>query len=370
MRHSSFGARFDGLRYTVFVKHETALYKTNVLTLLGPYTLRDWSFLILCGFVLAATLKATGFTESACFWVAISVMEQGELKTSYLTCKNKYLIMSWLFAALLIRTIYTSDIYSYLTKAPEAKDVPKSFNQLVLNNTTPIVCGESEFHYIQYIIDKTRLYINSSYIEDVYHNLIASLITLVPDEERLQETLIRLMLGPDKILLKKGFIRYEYFSSLEFHQWQRFAVLHQLTIQSYFRMAYLYPLIKLCGRAVTYTNNDASAFTQPRIWSIDGDHFFTASFESAIAAMDESGITNFLETRADVSYQIDILKDVRGTHGAMQSFNLVGFAEKSLSNKLTTSDDVILQGEKSIRGATIADFMAVWIAFFTFALLL
>jgi len=118
-------------------------------------------------------LQATGFTEGACFWAVASVMEQGEPKRSY---KNKPLIVGWLLAALLIRTIYTSDIYSYLTKPAEAKDVPKSFNQPVLKNTFPIVCSDSEHYYIERIAEKTREHIKSNYIEEFYHNLYATLM--------------------------------------------------------------------------------------------------------------------------------------------------------------------------------------------------
>jgi len=135
VRYFSFGARFNGLRYTVFVKHSNTGFKTDASTLLGRFPFYNWSFMLFCIFVLAMALKATGFKELACFWVLATMMEQGELKRSFFTRKNKHLIVSWLFAALLIRTIYTSDIYSFLTKTPKAKDVPDSFNQLVLNNS-------------------------------------------------------------------------------------------------------------------------------------------------------------------------------------------------------------------------------------------
>jgi len=74
------------------------------------------------------TLKATGFQNLACFWHLVTLIEQGKPKEGNVNGKNKHLMLAWLFAALLIRTIYTSDIYSYLTKPPEAKNLPKTFN--------------------------------------------------------------------------------------------------------------------------------------------------------------------------------------------------------------------------------------------------
>jgi len=126
-------------------------------------------------------------------------------------------------------------------------------------------------------------------------------------------------------------------------------------------MSYLTPFIKLYGKSSIYPNNDGVVFTQLTIWSSFAGHFFAPSFESAIVALDESGITNYLEARADFCYQTDILQDVRRKREVMMSLNLMGFAENSLSNKLTRSDGQVVQGEKCIRGAKIADFMAVWL---------
>jgi len=180
--------------------------------------------------------------------------------------------------------------------------------------------------------------------------------------DSVQEGLINLMRGTDKIIFERGFFR-SYPWHLNFHEWKRFAVFH-LTIHRDSTMAYLYPLIKVYGKSAIYPNNDAAALTQLMLWINTADHFFEASFEGAIAALDESGITNYLESRADISFQTDILKDVRKKHGVMQYFNLVGFAEKSLSNKLTTTDDNLLQGGKSMRPAKVIDFLALWAAVF------
>jgi len=167
---SASGTRYNGIRFSIFVKPNHKYVGNTLVALLTPFSYLDWAFVATTIFLLATTLKLTGFHIShALFWIIVSVLEQGEYRREHVINKNKHLIISWLFVAFLFRNFYTSDLYSNLTKKPRAQNLPKSFKELILNHSLPIlsIAGHRPYLVRALPYDETR----NDYPFNIYRRL-------------------------------------------------------------------------------------------------------------------------------------------------------------------------------------------------------
>jgi len=140
------------------VKPHKFFLENIFIALSGPFSFIDWVLVSTSVFLLAATFKLTGFgMQHGMFWIVTLIMEKRNYSSDQITSKNKPLIISWLLAAFLFRNFYTSDLYSYMTKQPKAMNLPKSFKQIILNHTLPIISTVSHLDYLTDVVryDKT-----------------------------------------------------------------------------------------------------------------------------------------------------------------------------------------------------------------------
>jgi len=154
------GAQFAGVRYAMFVKPiNSKSTGDSIIALLSPFLYTHWVFVIACIFMLATTLQTTGFyMKDALFWIFASTLEQGEFRKGQISNKNKHLIISWLFTAFLFRNLYTTDLYSNLTKKPVAKNLPRSFKELVLNYNFPTLSTYIDLFYVKHLLGPHEKY--------------------------------------------------------------------------------------------------------------------------------------------------------------------------------------------------------------------
>jgi len=102
------GNQFNGFRFSIFAKPNQKSVGNALVALLTPFSYFDWAFVATTIFLLAATLKLTGFGIcNALFWVVVSILEQGEFRREHVVNKNKHLIIGWLLIAFLLPRIYT-----------------------------------------------------------------------------------------------------------------------------------------------------------------------------------------------------------------------------------------------------------------------
>ncbi len=134
----SYGAQQSSIRYTMYISDadvsKTTYVGTSVTALFAPISLQGWIWLVttitVLGFILR--LSCEGQVDSY-LWLLIASVEQGtDLKTQ-LANTSWYLVAFWIYAAFLLRNVYTSSMFSYLTKKPDMKGIPENFHKLVSN---------------------------------------------------------------------------------------------------------------------------------------------------------------------------------------------------------------------------------------------
>lgn len=139
---SALCSQFHGIRYSVFINkwsEKDNLVDYNVLHLLSPFSNFGWVVLIFTLLLLGCTLKVTGMQNSACYWFFGTVLEQEDDKSKWKNLHNWYLIILWLYTCHLIRCVYTSSLYTYMTKESDPSEVPKSFNDLIYNKSMQLL---------------------------------------------------------------------------------------------------------------------------------------------------------------------------------------------------------------------------------------
>lgn len=108
------------IRFTRFIeKPSSKMANVSILTLLQPLSLTGWITVLVVICFLGAMLKATGFQTNPYYWLFVTLIEQGDDRTLDQKRSNWFLILSWLVVlALLLRNIYTSSLYTFMTKDP------------------------------------------------------------------------------------------------------------------------------------------------------------------------------------------------------------------------------------------------------------
>lgn len=80
------------------------------------------------------------------------VFEQEDDKRRGINLFNWHLIILWLYACHLLRSLYTATLYAYMTKAPGPKDIPNTFIELIHNNSLPVLLNKDtylNFYHLQ-----------------------------------------------------------------------------------------------------------------------------------------------------------------------------------------------------------------------------
>lgn len=326
----SFGAQFHGIRFSIFVKEEDKSLNT-VKAFAYPYSIEGWITVTITIILLAFTLMMTSHFKGKggeSFWIFISVFEQGDVQG--LNVKNRanwHLFLLWLYTALLLRNVYTSSLFSYMTKQVEPSGIPTSFTEL-LNETgdeiklltarSTSVLLDNHHHWLTEMvtdtnIPKTRRDNAKKIVSTLEDNMNDRMWCLIEPYKAIKHawkmhknadvaetaewsSCSPTKLNPDVRFKIKMWSRPE---NLKCLKWEKFAFLfdtkpgkfHDLNFQSVF----LKGVLALYGEKYDiYENNDPTVFTQIWLWQTAYRKIFLLkSFEKSLSALVESGIYSF-----------------------------------------------------------------------------
>jgi len=361
------GAQFNGIRYSMFVKptyHKSTV--DSMIALLSPFSYIDWAFVITCIFLLASALQLTGFPmQHALFWIIASIVEQGSYRKDYVSNRNKHIIISWLFTALLFRNLYTTDLYSNLTRKPIAKDLPKCFKELVLNYTFPTLSFRIvTYYYVNKLTNNRKNFVGKEdYFRTIFHRFNKRAYWL--EDIRKPNNLVKFITGQRGIKANKGMMDGRPYYTDVFPTWDRFALLYEVKNDMPMSAPYMKPFFQAYGGLDLYRNNEVPVLVSPILWYFHSNHFFSKTFFTGIANLQESGISNYYDSNRIVMHQLDFLEryGFKRECGNMTSLNLFGLARMATSEGLKLRGEEILGCQRYIvqRSAKIGDFVAVWV---------
>ncbi|CAL8129006.1 unnamed protein product [Orchesella dallaii] len=353
---SSVGARYYGIHYSTIVKIEEGhTLKTNVFVLLSPFTFSDWLAIIICVSLLGITLKLTGFKEQVYFWIIVSILEQGETRKKYISIKNMHLIISWLFASIIIRNLYSSDLYSFLTKKPEATNLPKSFIELIRNHTTLILSTEHNLKHIDNVIHAGNNLDEKDFLQQIYNRLDKDMYSL---NKFFHPQHLLAFLDEQEQFFIKGFlddVTYHQFTHFPTKSWKRIVFLYG-TRNMMDSASYLKPVICGFGDATLYNSFEAPVLTLPVLW-LPEPSFFSPAFLHALAVLDESGVASYHETNRVLSEERNVLNEYRNEAKYLISKGLFRFPSRFVPEKL---NGVIGKTEEKEKSTTMENVAITW----------
>lgn len=158
-QYNSFGGQLHGFRYSIFVIKQSIKDSSadlNALKLLAPFgTLGSWIklFTIIC---LRLALKITVIQNNLYCWLFGVMLEQEDDKRKWANLYNWFLIFVWLYACHLIRSQYTSSLYTHMTKESDPTGIPTSFKELVYNSSIKLIIDGSTNSYIWKFEEKLK----------------------------------------------------------------------------------------------------------------------------------------------------------------------------------------------------------------------
>ncbi|CAL8098315.1 unnamed protein product [Orchesella dallaii] len=149
-----FGFRYAGYRYVYFYRFERGT-SIDMISLLKPVPFLGW--LTLVGIILAMTtllqhLKTCKGAVSALLRMALE--QDATIENASLIGSS--LVVLWLFACILVRNVYTSTIFTYITAQPLPK-IPGSLAEAIENYTNLDILYDG-FADLQYISIKKPPY--------------------------------------------------------------------------------------------------------------------------------------------------------------------------------------------------------------------
>ncbi len=120
----------------------------NVEALFKPFSAEGWIVVASFTIILALFLNKAKVVENYWFWIVGTLVEQCDILKSYLKRKTLLLLWSWVWTAFLLRNVYTSSMYTYLTMEPNIVDLPESFQTFLETGKGNMLTGVDTFKKI------------------------------------------------------------------------------------------------------------------------------------------------------------------------------------------------------------------------------
>lgn len=401
-QYSPYGASFHGYRYSVFINTQNNNKKAsdlNALRLLSPFSFIEWVVLIANVMILGCILKASGI-QRVFFWLYGILVEQDDTKCKYITKVNWYLVFFWLYGSYLIRALYTSSLYTYMTKEPGPTEIPTSFYELVFNNSMQIlgsIVSNHDFSMIGILkasssISYVKLFNQTLLKTWWYSNDMENLFLLANSDNLLEHQ--------EKYLCGKyfGIIVYGKKNALKFLQdtetkvqlsieivqkctnLNRFAWLYktnQNVNSGYIHETSLYTklLLMLFGEYILIENKDPVVFPELNIWTGRQLDYLSKDFSRKLGVLVESGIYSYQSHYLDLVTQrqaIDQFVQKSGFDNKISWFSLVDHMVSKCTSfglyspvnyQVSESLGRIYQNKGLVTG-TMEDFRYVWVFYF------
>lgn len=327
----SYGAQFHGIRFSVFIDKRKELEASlNVVSIMYPITLWGWVAIFCSFFWIGSALKAsTKLSYGVWFWLFCTFLEQLDDLRSFRNYRNWFLLLIWLFAALMFRNVYTSSMFTYLTLQPSPKNIPGNFyaltvetgsvNQFLGNHETRL--GLSEFHSA---INKSKML---EFSGDRYMNKLKVLDNGFWAFAHTYRAIYSYLRKGDSGELKdfchkSNIIRYskgrDGHAKSKCMDWSRFALLFSTEILEMNLLRHNTLLTKLLlalfGPYSVYENNENPVFSSVWVWYSTNRNFLVGKFEINLAYLVESGIVAVQQYYFEMLAQWTIVEEFRREH--------------------------------------------------------
>lgn len=128
--YTPYGARMQGYRYAIFIDRDSLKSDFDMRSLLQPFDWLTWVHLV--GSMIAMTIAFRFLSKSfSATWLISVLMEQGgQVRQCRKSHANTFLALIWVYASILLRFSYTTNMYSAIT-ADKVIPIPRNFSELV-----------------------------------------------------------------------------------------------------------------------------------------------------------------------------------------------------------------------------------------------
>ncbi|CAL8098249.1 unnamed protein product [Orchesella dallaii] len=138
-----FGLRQSGIK--VMILYPPKYYKTakfDITSLARPISTLGWVIIFVTCMVFAISLRLHGI-RSAVF-TSVSILLEQDSMSSKLRLKIWSMLTMWSFGCILIRNVYTSSMYTFLT-AKSSPVFPESLKEILANTTMDVISTKEGF---------------------------------------------------------------------------------------------------------------------------------------------------------------------------------------------------------------------------------
>ncbi len=98
--------------------------------ILSPFSLGSWIVAVFSFFVAGLIMLLSLANFNPFFWIATILLEQNDFASGKINKANIAIVLAWLYAAHILRNVYTSNLYTYITLENPVY-FPNSFEEIV-----------------------------------------------------------------------------------------------------------------------------------------------------------------------------------------------------------------------------------------------
>lgn len=357
------GARVHGFKYLIFINKHTSKMASadlNAFLLLSPFSILGWSIILITVFILSLILGMTVKSGGMYLWIYAILLEQDFMSKMQINVHNCSIVILWMYSCHLLRSQYTSSLYTYMTLSSDPYDIPSSFNELVNHNNMILMMSETGWR----TFENTGTTINSlttnnqklqklwSKASDklwVYnHNWRNYLKLGYPSKDQQEKYLCNIAYGYG---VKRGrFLT----GSNNLNEWHIAATQKiNYTNSSYCatcnRFAWLYRpnekrngykspmhfkiLMTLFNEFILFEKDDAVVFPVVYLWSSLQLSYLGETFSRKLSSLVESGVYEYQTNYKDLMTQRFTLDHLIEELGIKRAWSWFGFISELVSNR-------------------------------------
>lgn len=140
----SHGTFISKLQFNIFFhNNHNNRHFTSIWKLFNPLSSQVWiSFLISLTSVLVV-MQISGTVPL--LWILTTIFEQGSNGSQYVTVKTTPILTTWLISMFFLRTLYTSYMFTSLTKQLSPTNLPESFSDILNNSQICVVAQQAHW---------------------------------------------------------------------------------------------------------------------------------------------------------------------------------------------------------------------------------
>lgn len=307
----TFGSLFPEIRFFVVLSTSENFkpVNTNIADLLSPLPLHIWIASCSCfaGLLLILAKLSKGKWKSNIlswtFWLLSITFEQGDNIRSKRNSKTWIFILFWMFFGLLLRNLYNSTLYSFITKFPDPQNIPKTIKELYQDSNGMHVLSTRPV--VERLLKDITYSFNDKHLET---NIVRRTNTIFISPINVGKYLRNLstdqpiscgVVNPNSL----------YYSRTLCDSRNRYAILYSTYPLSIFQLKFLRILIALFGQKRILDQFDQPAHCDaPLLWTIHRNVVFANHIQKSISLFVESGLQSYKIRLSKNLIQSQVLK--------------------------------------------------------------